>query len=355
MSKSTECACFNPSCKSLIFAKTSDLLRHLATKPECKDWYVSQNKTIWNGDFASTEEAPCTMKPKDSLLFTPTPVETINDVSPDLEYFPLQPDDDSFHHIEDYENHGFHDEDADELNLPGYHTTYTNSRRVEIYLLKICNEIEAPLYAFEEIMKWAADAYHSGYDFNPRQSTYQAQMSTLEIWMGMNHQRPVEVSVTLPGLSSNPILPVQNPTSNVANDAINPPPVVPPPPDTIKVTTFDFRQQLASLLDDPVLNRDENLVINTTDRFQKYIPPDGLLGECLSGSWYNHAWDTMVANGSCDFMIPIILYVDKTQISISGKLSIFPVQMSLGIFTEKVCILCNPLLYVKTFVSHILN
>jgi hypothetical protein len=35
-------------------------------------------------------------------------------------------------------------------------------------------------------------------------------------------------------------------------------------------------------------------------------------------------------------MIPIILYIDKTQLSLSGKLSIYPVQMSLGIFTEKV-------------------
>jgi hypothetical protein len=84
-----------------------------------------------------------------------------------------------------------------------------------------------------------------------------------------------------------------------------------------------------------VLNRDENLVINPVDRFQQYSPPDGRLGECLSGSWYKHAWEEMEKDGICDYMIPIILYIDKTQISISGKLSIFPVQMSLGIFTEK--------------------
>jgi Plavaka transposase len=35
-------------------------------------------------------------------------------------------------------------------------------------------------------------------------------------------------------------------------------------------------------------------------------------------------------------MIPIIFYIDKTQVSTSGKLSIHPVQMSLGILTEKV-------------------
>ena len=49
----------------------------------------------------------------------------------------------------------------------------------------------------------------------------------------------------------------------------------------IKVTQFDFKTQLWSLLDDPVLNQDENLVINADDHFQWYKPPDGQLGECL--------------------------------------------------------------------------
>jgi hypothetical protein len=46
--------------------------------------------------------------------------------------------------------------------------------------------------------------------------------------------------------------------------------------------------QVQSLLDDSVLNRDENLVINSIDHFQKYFAPNSRLGECLSGSWYNH-------------------------------------------------------------------
>jgi hypothetical protein len=42
----------------------------------------------------------------------------------------------------------------------------------------------------------------------------------------------------------------------------------------------------------------------------------------------------METNTSCTNMIPIILYIDKTQMSLSGKHSIFPVQLYLGIFTE---------------------
>jgi hypothetical protein len=86
--------------------------------------------------------------------------------------------------------------------------------------------------------------------------------------------------------------------------------------------------QVQSLLDDSVLNRDENLVINSIDRFQNYFSPDSRLGECLSGSWYNHAWDKMEKDGICDFMNPIILYIDKTQVAVSGKLIIYPVQMT---------------------------
>jgi Plavaka transposase len=43
----------------------------------------------------------------------------------------------------------------------------------------------------------------------------------------------------------------------------------------------------------------------------------------------------MTETGIKNFLIPIILYIDKTVISECGKLSIYPVTMSLGIFTEK--------------------
>ena len=104
--------------------------------------------------------------------------------------------------------------------------------------------------------------------------------------------------------------------------------------DTVDVTTFNFTSQLHSLLSDSNLNVKDNLVVNEDDPFTQYKSPNGLLNECITGSWYNHAWAHMIANTSCNFMIPIILYIDKTQMSISGKLSLFPVQMSLGIFTE---------------------
>lgn len=185
---------------------------------------------------------------------------------------------------------------------------FSNTRRVEVILLKFLTELEAPLWAFKTIMDWACDASQSGYKFMPRQQTYNSQISIIEKWVGMENMRPTEVVVALPGKRTD---------------------------DHISVTTFDFISQFHSLLSDPELNVLGNLVINPTDPFTKYQSPDGRLGESLSGTWYKRAWRHMTRKTTCDFMIPIILYIDKTQMSLSGKLSLFPVMMSLAIFTEE--------------------
>ena len=174
--------------------------------------------------------------------------------------------------------------------------------------MKLLTELEAPLWAFKEIMDWACDAIQTGYKFIPEQKTYQSQILILEKWVGMEHMRPINVNIALPGAR---------------------------PDDTISVTTFNFLSQFHSLLSDPLLNVEENLVVNAVDSFTKYESPTGLLNESISGSWYQTAWLHMEQSTECNFMIPIILYIDKTQMSLSGKLSIFPVQMSLAIFTEE--------------------
>jgi hypothetical protein len=115
----------------------------------------------------------------------------------------------------------------------------------------------------------------------------------------------------------------------------------------IPIRMFDFVSQLHSLLSNPELNCAQNLTVNATDPFLQYVPPDGRLHECLSGLWYSSAWNYMEQNTNCNFMIPIIFYIDKMQISIFGKLS--TVQMSLAIFNKEAwCMSCTwrPLGYI---------
>jgi hypothetical protein len=310
--------CPNPNCSSKVhkvFLSVANLNKHFATKPACYE-FARQCVDSLVKESALVEQKMLSFSTDDTTTNNQAMLQNVAEdqeiVLEETEQELNEPDD---NFLADYEDDGFYHPELDDMDYHGYTTTYTKEQKFEIVLLQLCTQMEAPLYAFEEIMKWARGAYTDGYDFSPNQKTYRSQIDKLEKWMDMENHRPEEISVNLPGFK----------------DTI----------DTIQVTRFDFMTQVKSLLDDPVLNRDENLVINPIDPFQKYYPPDGRLGECLSGSWYNHAWDEMEKDGICDFMIPILLYIDKTQISVSGKLSIFPVQMSLGIFTEKASVTFN--------------
>jgi hypothetical protein len=65
-------------------------------------------------------------------------------------------------HLDDYEDIGFLNPEFEARDYHGYTTTYTKRQKFEICLLKLCTEMEAPLYAFEEILKWARKAIVEG-------------------------------------------------------------------------------------------------------------------------------------------------------------------------------------------------
>ena len=160
------------------------------------------------------------------------------------------PDDDHTITINDFEQSNFKvlvdEDDTENFILNPDKAVYTNARRVEVILLKILTELEAPLWAFKDIMDWACDAHQSGYRFMPEQATYKNQLKTIGKWVGMEHMRPTSVQLQLPGSR---------------------------PEDKITVVKFDFISQFHSLLSDPVLNIRQNLVVNPDDAFSFYTPP----------------------------------------------------------------------------------
>ena len=81
-----------------------------------------------------------------------------------------------------------------------------------------------------------------------------------------------------------------------------------------------------SLLQDKMLNTAENLVVNQNDYFAKYVSPNGKLGDVNSGLWYDNAYRTMVTDPNKDFLLPIIFAMDKTTISNSASMSVYPVM-----------------------------
>ena len=102
------------------------------------------------------------------------------------------------------------------------------------------------------------------------------------------------------------------------------------------VVLFDVKDMLASLFNSPELNHYNNLVVNSTDWFAKYVPDDGLIGEVNSGSWYGTAYNNCINDPNKDFLCPLILASDKTTLSEIGDLHVDAIFMSTSIFNIKV-------------------
>lgn len=251
--------CPNPLCKSKFFQSPSQLRRHLGAKHNCTNYLESQRLldyakiTLQNPPpFANNNSNDV---PSDTGLspssvhnavcaFNDSPATNDSSVATDDTHDNFVATDDTHISATDYEHINFEllndDGDNDNVIINPAAAVYTNSRRVEVILLKLLTEIEAPLWAFKNIMEWAFDAAQSGYNFTPIQTTYQAQLSNLEQWVCMEHLMPKIVEVKLPGVCAD---------------------------DSIPVTVFNFVAQLHSLLSDPELQVPSNLTVNSDDPF----------------------------------------------------------------------------------------
>ena len=173
---------------------------------------------------------------------------------------------------------------------------YFTSDQVEAALLEIMKEMKAPLYFYQRILNWARNAYILGYNFEPQRSTYHQQVAFFEQKYGMSSLRPQRESILIEG-----------------------------PALTATAVYFDFISSLKAIFEDPIINQDKNLLVNPGNHFTPYVPPDGLLGEAITGSWYRHACETMIKDKDKDFVLPIGTACDAMHITEGGNYSSHPV------------------------------
>lgn len=76
---------------------------------------------------------------------------------------------------------------------------YDNDIFHEISLIKLLNDFDAPLYAFNNIMNWARNATTQKYSFNNQQKTYKQVINHLEKKMYFGSGTPTEIPVRLYG------------------------------------------------------------------------------------------------------------------------------------------------------------
>ncbi|HEY9299357.1 MAG TPA: hypothetical protein VIQ31_23955 [Phormidium sp.] len=184
---------------------------------------------------------------------------------------------------------------------------FQNSLQHEVKLLKLLNNLGTPLYAYNEIMKWAYKANMARYNFDTKHKTYHQVIRSLEDLLGMQAFRPETKTVTLKGDNKQ-----------------------------MEVVVFNVPTLLASLFNDTELNQDKNLVLNANDRFGKYVSKDNKLGEINSGHWYETAYKNLITDPENDFLCPLILASDKTTLSEMGDLHVDAIFMTTTIFNTKV-------------------
>lgn len=107
---------------------------------------------------------------------------------------------------------------------------------------------------------------------------------------------------------------------------------------TAKITTIDFCAALGSLLSDPLLMKDDHLHLYEQENGDAMgeppqLPPDNLV-DILDGDVCRDAYRLYVKRDT-DFLVPIIMFIDKTHVDLNGRLTLEPLCMTLGIFKKE--------------------
>jgi hypothetical protein len=107
--------------------------------------------------------------------------------------------------------------------------------------------------------------------------------------------------------------------------------------DVAQVVTLTLKSQLQDLLGDKQIWGDpENLLLNSEDNFAPYCNVSGAMDDVLDGSWYSSTVAALkIGKNSRQFLIPIIIYMDKTGTDANQRHCLEPVLFTLGVFSRK--------------------
>jgi hypothetical protein len=188
--------------------------------------------------------------------------------------------------------------------------TFNVSQKSVVKLLYLLDQMEAPDYAFQSIMKWASECYQEGFDFNPRSKTCKANIS----WMYHSIHNATSMMPTTRQIN----LPEPLPSMK-----------------TMGVICYDFVAQLLSLLQDKSLMTEKNLLLDPKDPLAMFKPEDGKLGEALSGSMYRETYKALVTDPTRQLLVPLATYIDGTTIDTLSRFTVEPYTFVPLIFNYK--------------------
>ena len=185
-------------------------------------------------------------------------------------------------------------------------TMYTTDQKWTVSLLKILDDMNAPDYAFESILKWARSANAGNYSFYPDGGL--SRLRNIDgLFSSMKNAKQLLPSVYT---------------------------VACPHGSDCDVIAFDFVPQLLSLLQNRDLMTQSNLVIDMENPLARYESIDNVLGEALTGQVYRDAYDRLITDPSKQLFVPIIQWIDRTSVTGNDRFSLKPYMFTPAIFTE---------------------
>ena len=157
-----------------------------------------------------------------------------------------------------------------------------SSREVQhLNLAHILTESNAPTGMYDKIIKWAKGIDEGDLD---RTISFHTLIQQTATKYGLGNIFPQSFQVILPSLNA------------------------------VKVTKFNFAEQLYSILSDDKLMMPDNLIYGE-DIFRREDKPgrDHEYGEINTGNWWRRTQRSMCRNAS-DVLCPIIIYIDTTHV-----------------------------------------
>ena len=181
--------------------------------------------------------------------------------------------------------------------------TPTAIDRVHLDLLQLCHKFDAPLYAFDELMDWAARAVALKFDFSKDSLKRDAYLAKLSSHFNIpTTPNKTDILLTEGG--------------------------------TLSVPWFEFSVMLKSLLEDPILMQPDNLVLPPGDDPCAPFPNNVPIGKVHTGEWYRNAHRHLCKKPD-DFLCPLIFFIDGTQIDRLDKIEALPVSFTLSLFKRQ--------------------
>ncbi len=211
-------------------------------------------------------------------------------------------------------------------NIPSYapvtNLAYNLFSPQDLSLLKImhaCDEVGVPRYFFDQLLtQIREEMVHNGFD--PRKRCPVRNTLLRRLANQCPTPAPISIPVALENNSS-----MFQPIEYERGER-----------DVVFVQVFDFEQQLLDLLSmNDVFGDIGNLDVNPDDVFGKFSRTDGRVDEVNSASWYQNAYHHMIVDPDNEFLMPIILYLDKTGTDILQRNGLEPVLFTTSVVNRK--------------------